>query len=180
MISEGTLTPASPWCPNPEWWSAEDAQSAEVEVSALVGAFVRALKPSLVVETGTAYGFTARAIGEALKDNGRGHLVTLEVDAALVAIARDRCAGLPVEVVTGSSLDYTPDAPVDFAWFDSLIELRVAEFERFRQYMPPMTIVGFHDVAPHFGEWGMNLADIEGLFPIFMRTPRGACFAQVV
>ena len=179
MLSEGELSTPSPWCPHPEMWSAEDAQSAEVEVSALVGAFVRALKPALVIETGTAHGFTAHAIGLALRDNGHGRLVTLEVDATLVDESRHRCEGLPVEVIHRPSLNYEPDEPVGFAWFDSLIELRITEFDHYRNWMEPGTIVGFHDVGPQFGQLGPNIARHPGLHSIFLRTPRGVCFGEV-
>ena len=178
-ISEGDLTAPSSWCPQPERWQAEDDQSAEVEVSELVAAFVRALQPDYVVETGTAHGYTARAVGEALRKNGHGRLVTLEIDPLLVAEARERCAGLPVTVLEQSSMEFVPEEPVGFAWFDSLLHLRIPEFERFRPYMAVGTTVGFHDVAPHFGQFGQAIANHRGLWPIFLRTPRGVCFAEV-
>lgn len=179
MRPESDLTAPSSWCPQPERWHAEDEQSAEVEVSELVAAFVRALQPDYVVETGTAHGFTAAAIGRALRANGHGHLDTLEVDPALVAEAQGRCAGLPITVIEQSSMDFTPARRVGFAWFDSLLNLRIPEFERYRPYMTAGTIVGFHDVAPHFGAFGQVLANHRGLWPIFLRTPRGVCFAEV-
>lgn len=176
---ESDLTPSSAWCPHPGLWTAEDDQSAECEVSELVGAFVRALQPDYVIETGTAHGFTAKSIGEALKRNGHGHLDTLEIDPRLVDEAAARCAGLPVTVHLCSSLEFVPRAEVGFAWFDSLLNLRIPEFERYRPHMDPGVIVGFHDVGPQFGGFGQVLANHKGLWPIFLRTPRGVCFAEV-
>src|SRR4051812_32344071 len=129
--------PESSWtkpredCPHPEWWTATDGDSTETEVTELVAAFVRALQPQYVVETGTAFGQTSRAIGKALKRNGHGHLDTLEVDPHRCTQARLVTRGLPVNVIERASLEFKPTRRVDFAWFDSLIELRVPEFYRF-------------------------------------------------
>jgi hypothetical protein len=180
ITGEHLFTLASDWCPNPQWWTGRDNQSAEVEVSDLVAAFVRAVQPNYVIETGSAHGHTARAIGVALGQNGHGRLDTLEVDPELAQESRRRCANLPVTVHDLSSLDFTPAEQVGFAWFDSLIELRIPEFDRFRPWMRPGTIVGFHDTAPHHGKWGQQIADHPGLRSIFLRTPRGVCFAEVL
>jgi hypothetical protein len=61
--SEARFTPPRPDCPHPEWWTSTDDDSTECEVTALVAAFVVALQPELVIETGTAFGQTAEAIG---------------------------------------------------------------------------------------------------------------------
>lgn len=178
--SEGVHTPPTGWCPQPDLWSCHDDQSAEIEVAELVAAFVRALQPDYVVETGTAHGHTAHAIGVALKQNGHGWLDTLETDPVLVREAVRRCTELPVRVLNGSSMDFTPDGPIGFAWFDSLIELRLPEFDRYRPHMTDATIVGFHDVSPRFGEFRHQLNRHGGFRPIFLHTPRGVCFAQVI
>jgi hypothetical protein len=169
-------------CPHPEWWTAADADSAEAEVTELVAAFVRALQPELVLETGAAYGATAAAIGGALRRNGHGRLLTLEVDPARAAHAQRRCAGLPVEVLNVASLEYEPPAPLDFVWLDSLLELRAEEFLHFRPTMHAGTIVGFHDTGPHYEvRAAVDALAAEGLLrPVHLPTPRGATFAQVL
>lgn len=145
-------------------------------MSELVAAFVRALQPELVVETGTCWGWTALAIGEALARNGHGRLVTLEVDEAKCAAASERCAGLPVEVRCQSSLTFDPGEPVGFAWFDSLLELRVAEF---RRYQPWLSIVGFHDTSPNMGTLAADVAALP-VAAINLPTPRGVTIAEVL
>lgn len=177
---ESRWTPARPDCPHPEWWTSTDAHSTEIEVSELVGAFVRALQPEYVVETGTCWGQTAQQIGLALEFNGHGRLVTLEVDPAKVEYSADRCKGLPVDVAMCSSLEYTPYETIGFAWFDSLIELRVPEFVRYREHMRPGTIVGFHDTGPQFGAFGPMINGLAGLRPMSLPTPRGVTFAEVL
>ena len=61
METEDRFTPARA-VPHPESGTVRP-DSTEVEVSALAAAFVRALRPDLVVETGTAFGQTAGLIG---------------------------------------------------------------------------------------------------------------------
>lgn len=178
--SESMWTTPRPDCPNPGRWHSTDAQSTELEVSELVATFVRALQPSYVVETGTCIGITARMIGEALTANGHGQLVTLEIDPERAAAAAEYCAGLPVEVRCVPSLEFVPDEPIGFAWFDSLLELRVSEFERFRPWLASGTVVGFHDTAPHHGRFGALVESLPGTRSIRLRTPRGVTFTQVL
>lgn len=174
---ESEFSPASDFCPHPEFWHAHDGMATEVEVLELVAAFVRATQPGLVIETGTHRGFGAEAIGNALHLNGHGRLVTVEMDPALCAEARERCTGLPVEVVEGSSFDLVPPGPIDLAWFDSDTDIRVAEFRAFRSFMHDRTVVGFHDThprhlyRPELDGLGIQLLDLP--------TPRGVTFGRV-
>lgn len=182
-LSEARFTRPSVTCPHPEYWHSTDDDSTEIEVTALVAAFITALQPELVVETGTAWGQTAQAIGRALKANGHGRLVTLEPDAERVAFARDRCTDLPVEVRQEASLDYTPNGPVDFAWFDSLLDLRHQEFMHFLPHLSYRAVVGFHDTGPqHPVRRHLERLVAHELLPepMWLPTPRGACFARVL
>lgn len=180
IVAESTWTAPRPDCPHPEWWSSTDPQSTEIEVSELVAAFVRALQPEYVVETGTCLGQTAYMIGEALAANGHGRLDTLEIDPERVEVARSLCAGLPVTVHQVPSLEFTPTGPVGFAWLDSELELRIPEFHRYRSHLTPSAIVGFHDTAPHKGMWGRHVEILPGTRAIRLRTPRGVTFVEVV
>lgn len=180
-FSEGRFTGPRADCPHPERWHSRDSDSTELEVSDLVGAFIAALKPNFVVETGSAYGQTSEIIGVALQNNGFGELVTLEPDPKRAQMTKERCEGLPVRVLQMSSLEYTPEHPVEFAWFDSLLELRVSEFRRYLPYMTNRTVVGFHDTAPHHPTRKyMEPLHSEGLIvgAIYLSTPRGVCFAS--
>lgn len=180
MVPESEWTTPSDRCPHPDRWSAWDAQSTEVEVVELVAAFVRALQPDYVVETGSCLGYASHAIGTALDRNGQGHLDTLETLPKRAAIARERCAGLPVTVHVEDSMQFTPARQIGFAWLDSLTSLRVAEFERFRPWMAPGTIVGFHDTAPHHGPWSLELHRIDGTRLVSLPTPRGVTFLEII
>jgi hypothetical protein len=177
--SEGRWTPPRPDCPRPGYWTSTDAHSTEIEVSALVAAFVRALQPEYVIETGTCWGQTAEAIGRALKTNGHGRLVTLEIEPAKVKYSRDRCAGLPVQVELCKSLDFTPEQEIDFAFFDSLLELRMPEIERYRPFFTARTVIGIHDTGPQFGTFGGQVSSMFDGRVLQLPTPRGVTFIRV-
>lgn len=66
---ESVHTAARPeWCAKPELWHAPDGESSEFEVLELCAAFIRALQPEVVVETGSALGFGGAMMGAALKE----------------------------------------------------------------------------------------------------------------
>lgn len=187
LHTEDRYTEPSEWCPHPERWHSADWDSAELEVTDLVAAFVGALHPDVAVETGSAWGQTAVAIGKAL---GSGHhdytgkLYTVEIDPDRADCVRTEIKdrNLPVEVVCQDSMSWLPPPGVGFAWFDSLPHLRVPEFRRYHPMMVPGAIVGFHDTAPHFPLWPeIEKLEEEGLLlPIRLRTPRGVVFGEVV
>jgi len=187
LATEDRWTPPSSWCPNPQWWhsDAADPDGAEQEVTGLVTALVRACQPEVVVETGTAAGQTAYAIGWALKDNGHGRLYTIEIDREAASAAEARLNGLPVIVACKDSLDWWPQYPIDFAWIDSgTAQTRVREIDRWASMFSPGALIGVHDTAPNQGrEVLRSLA--SGLFGSFgwpvlsLRTPRGVMIAQV-
>jgi predicted O-methyltransferase YrrM len=180
--SEAVWTAARAECPFPQYWHASDAYSTEDEVTVLVAAMVTALQPDFVVETGSCIGNTTEAIGHALKANGHGRLVSLEIDPAMQAGAQARCAGLPVSVLNVSSMDFTPTENVDFAFFDSDCKLRPLEFERYLPWMHSRTVVGFHDTGPqHPVRELLARLEASGLLvsPLYLPTPRGVCFSRV-
>lgn len=190
MESEARFTEPRPDCPNPSRWHSPDSDSTEIEVSRLVGAFVEALRPDLVIETGTAFGQTAELIGQSLAGHG-GRLVTYEVDPGRVKFSRKRCAALPVDVVQKESLpalglmtkNYA--GKVGFAWLDSLFELRVRELRLADQLIKPGGIIGIHDCGEpgntKYGEFSRKIAREAsklGLSRLSLPTPRGVTFLQ--
>src|SRR6201995_965044 len=71
---------ATPECPHPERWSMFDSMTAEAEVVEFIRTVVTAIKPDLVVETGTFSGISTLWIAEGLKANGHGRVITCEFD----------------------------------------------------------------------------------------------------
>jgi predicted O-methyltransferase YrrM len=165
-------------CPHPEWWHSTDPESTELEVSELIGGLIRGLQPEYVVETGSCVGMTSFVIGTALHMNGHGKLDTCEVDKRAIDWARGLCEGLPVRVHEIRSMDFVPARGVDFLFLDSLMELRVPEFHRFKRYLTQGAVVAFHDTGPHKGDFGKMVRDIEGLRYLQLNTPRGITLAQ--
>lgn len=53
--------------------------AVEYEVGLLLGAIVRCTKPAVVIETGTHRGLATALIAQALKDNGSGHVHTIDI-----------------------------------------------------------------------------------------------------
>lgn len=159
-------------------------------MSEMLHGLVRGLQPEFCIETGTAWGQTAECIGEALATNGHGRLVSLEVDADRVAYSRVVCKALDtVTVLQMSAMDYEPDGVIDFAFFDSLFNLRVPEFLRFRPHMREGTVVAFHDSAPGHGGGqfpsGLDLRNeieatlADDLDIVHFPTPRGITIGVV-
>ncbi len=179
---ESRFTLPRPDCPHPERWHSDDADSTEHEVTYLVAAFVGALRPDVVVETGSAWGQTAEAIGRVLLDAGVGHLYTLEPDQGRADATRKRCDGLPVTVEQTESMEWEPIDGIGFVWFDSLHHLRVPEFRRLYPHLAPGAFVGFHDTGPHQGGLRHEIEQLEGeglLLPVHLSTPRGVTFGEV-
>ena len=101
------------------------------ETGRFLATLARALDPTLVLEVGTAIGYSTLHIAEQLE---RGRIVTLEIDPARAAQARDFLARAGVaervEVVEGDALE-TLDAvrgPVELLFLD-------AAKEQYRSYL---------------------------------------------
>jgi protein-L-isoaspartate O-methyltransferase len=181
--SESDHTPPSDFCAQPSLWHAADGDSAEFEVLELVAAFVRALQPEAVIETGSAFGFGASMIGKALLANGHGKLYSLELDGPRADIARIRVAKLPVDIINVDSTTWLPpSADVGFAFFDSSMDARPVEFKRYLPFMVTGAIVAFHDTGPQHSLWeSVQTLEREGLLKVIqLRTPRGVAFGQVL
>jgi len=93
----------------------------------LLAGFVRMLKPSIVVETGTYRAHTAIFLGEAVMTNGFGHVWTCDVEMGIAHL--QRIEGLPVTFVKCSSLDLPQLREADFVFSDSAQDTRAREYE---------------------------------------------------
>lgn len=116
---------------------------------------IRASKPNVVVETGTAAGASATYILEALKKNGQGCLYSVDVEH------KERLSGrlIPdylrsqVHIRTGDSLSVLPEllkevGSVDFFLHDSLhtYEHMMKEYKMVFHHMKHGAVICSHDV----------------------------------
>lgn len=165
------------------------AGSATIEEALFLHALVLMLKPMHCLETGTETGWTAAHIGAALERNGKGHLVTLEIDPGRAEEARQHLAAEDlshrVNVLEVPALMYlNPEAyispnplftgelaslgtsiqvteqKIDFALLDTHIPLRLAELHALTPHLAPGAVVCIHDTNPaHPMRDGVNLLD---------------------
>ena len=128
----------------------------EIESLNLLRSFIRLFKPSLVLETGTWNADGTVALGTALKENGFGKLISLEIDCQKAEKAKEKIQRLGlseyVEVINQSSLDFienldTTKYKFDFAFFDSLPSLRPIEFKKFYGRGVLTDLIAFHDTS---------------------------------
>lgn len=184
------------------------AGSATIEEAQFLHALVLMLKPMQCLETGTETGWTAAHIGAALERNGKGHLVTLEIDPGRAEEARQHLAAEDlshrVAVWEMPALEYlgagrrlhTSEAsdspsftihhlssPIDFALLDTHIPLRLAELHALTPHLAPGAVVCIHDTAPaHPMRDGVNLLDdlraVPGFTVLHLPSPRGLTVMQ--
>jgi predicted O-methyltransferase YrrM len=148
-----------------------DAQPAPVEVEFL-RALVDVLDIRYAIETGCYHGTTAAAIGRTLSTSG--WLDTMDTDEYSVGLARQECVGLPVGVHHCSSLDFTPDCPVDLLFVDGDPALRGADLAHFAPHMVPLGLAVVHD-AKHLA---FKADDLGGWDWVNLPTPRGMLLLQ--
>jgi glycosyltransferase involved in cell wall biosynthesis len=189
-IIQPEKTTAKPRGKSSQLWSMFDGYTAEVEVLDFLYAFVRMTKPDRVIETGTWFGRSAIAIASALRDNGFGHLWTIEQSDEVAEIAlrnveqENLGAFITLEVANSLEIEIGHDT-YDFALFDSNVASKAAEFNKFYRELEPGAIVVFHDTEAEFHEAGgadnvidlMTRGMLEG---IFLDTPRGIFVGKAV
>lgn len=177
--------PPTPECAHPERWQMLDPQSAEMEVLDLLESLIKAVKPELIVETGTFIGHSAIRMARALKANGFGKIVTIEYDPVVFAKAKEHidASGVAawIDNRNASSLDVTVHGVIDLLYSDSDLNIREREVRRFLPQIKPRGLVLIHDASSHFKvvrEAALRL-ETEGLLSVvLLSTPRGLCIAQ--
>jgi predicted O-methyltransferase YrrM len=168
-------------------WSMFDAFTAEIEVLDFLYALCRMLKPHRILETGTWVGRSSVAFASALRDNGFGHIDTLEVnpEAADAAARTIEAAGLAsfVSIHVVNSLEFVTLDRYEMAMFDSDIPVRAAEFRRFYDRFDVGSVILFHDTAEHRADAVDGIHDLMTMGMLegqFFKTPRGIFVGRVV
>ena len=136
----------------PFYWPTSWPTSLDPESGELVYSIVRLLKPKIAVEIGTFKGYAAICVGQALEDNNKGKLYTIDpVEMEIVKIAI-RKSGLKnrIEYV----VDYSENVisklnlkEIDFAMIDGdhSYESVKKDFELIKDLISKGGTVVFHD-----------------------------------
>lgn len=179
-MKESEVSAPTDVCPHPEWWTTENGMAAEVEVSMLVAALVRATQPEFVIEIGTSEGQTAERIAKVIVENGHGEFVSLEIGVELCDVARKRCAGLPVDIVCVDSLQYMPTKRIDFLFVDGAADRR-ADVRHCLAHMAPHSMIVIHDSYPEvYRQHLPEIFEMCGGSHIELYTPRGLVIIKLL
>ena len=109
-------------------------------------AIIRALKPSVVVETGTEKGLGSVVIAEALLRNGSGRLITIDIEESSGLIFKDlRRYDTVIQHLVGDSVEHIASLPVSVDLFlhdsDHSAEHERKEFCAVESLLSPNAVV---------------------------------------
>jgi predicted O-methyltransferase YrrM len=148
-----TLHDEGEWSGNITPFSAFNDAGVECEVGEFLYSWVRILKPTHILETGTHWGIGASYMGIACKDNGFGNVDTLEFLPENYQIADRRFKRLGL---TGQVHNYLKDVAkhepfhqYQFMLLDTEPQTRFAELVRFYDYLDEGGFVFIHDLHRH-------------------------------
>lgn len=178
--SESIFTKPTEICPHPEWWRSENYMAAEVEVSELVAALVKAAQPEFVVEIGSHYGQTAYRIAQVIVGNDHSKFVSLEIDHDLCGSALHRCEALlckQFQILNLDSRKYIPAWPVDFLFVDGAPD-RSVDVAHYLPYMAKRSLIVVHDTAAYLDE-NKKIIELCGQNYVKLDTPRGMMIIKV-
>jgi len=141
-------------------WSNTDSQfsafndgGVECEVGEFLYGLIRLLKPTNVLETGTHFGVGASYLGHGLKDNGFGHLTTLEFLPEIQEAAKARIDAQKlndfVTLVSGDATKYVPDALYDVVFLDTEPQTRFFELLKYFPFVKEGGFIFIHDLHRH-------------------------------
>ncbi len=135
-------------------YSAFNSGGVEIEVGEFLYAFLRMIKPTQVLETGTHYAIGASYMGMALKDNIGGHLDTIEFIEPIYKAAVERIKKMGLELyVTCHFADagaFDPkQAQYEIIFLDTEPGTRFAEFLKFYPYLAEGGYLFIHDLGRH-------------------------------
>ena len=165
------ISPPTADCPEPNLWEMVDPASVEVEVGEFLHALVRAVKPKVILETGTFRGETANNMAAACERNGFGIVITCDPVKIWQKPLHPR-----VYYHQTSSLDLMISQPIDLLFCDSEDSIRPLEVERFSGLLHLRSVIVIHDTGGMHQELGQQVLSLQdsGLITgVFLPTPRG-------
>lgn len=166
----------------------------ECETGEFLFAWMRILKPKHVLETGTHWGVGASYMGAGLRDNGEGHLDTIEFLPEIHNQAKARIERLGLQsYVTchyGDVAKFQPTVKYDFILLDTEPQTRFGEFIQFYDSLNEGGYLFIHDLHQHMHQipneehgfaWPygkvpdfmLNVIRTGKVRPFHFHTPRG-------
>ena len=134
--------------------------SVECEVGEFLYGLVRMIKPDYVLESGTYKGVSASYIGQALKDNKKGLLTTIEIEKQHIRFSEARFDRLGIHeyicVDKEISTDYDVEYDCDIMFLDTEPYLRFKELRRYFPKIKPGGFVFIHDMPRNLCQGNVN------------------------
>lgn len=128
----------------------------ECEVGEFFYGLTRMVKPVNILETGTYKGASSLYFGQALKENGFGRLVTLEIDRLVQeeAMAKWNKVGVSeyIRSILMSALDYEPRNSFQIILLDTEPNIRFKEMVKFVPYLDAGGYMFIHDLHRHLSQ----------------------------
>ena len=125
----------------------------ETAVGEFLYGWVRLIRPENILETGTHLGISSSYMAQALKDNGRGLLTTIEIERQHIqtSTARWEKLGLSKYILCDKefSIEYDLEYDTDLMFLDSEPEFRFKELLRFFPRLKSGGYVFIHDLHRH-------------------------------
>tara|TARA_Y100000034_G_C6889583_1_gene409009 strand:+ start:696 stop:1298 length:603 start_codon:yes stop_codon:yes gene_type:complete len=135
-------------------------------------------KPKLILETGSETGASTMHLAMGLAHNGFGELIVLECDPKSVKLTVDNLTknnlNHLVTVKQENSLKYLAktEETYDFAFLDTLIGIRMKEYDLVKPRMKPGSLVAIHDTLPTHPKGNMKIDQHIQEPMIHMESPR--------
>jgi predicted O-methyltransferase YrrM len=139
-------------CCDKRYQTITDHWPVELEVCEFLYGLVRAIKPTDILECGTNVGYSAAAMGLALRENmgasglGYGHLTTLDV-RDMGAVERFKKLNIEAYVTfkLADSTAYQTDTLYDLIFLDTIPDLVLNELYHYEANLAPGAIIAIHD-----------------------------------
>lgn len=137
-------------------WKWVNGYAVELECAEFLWGLVRYLKPKIVVETGTYYGFGTASMALACKENNLGHVWSIEINDGMAQEAWKHINNLKLQewcdVVSGDSLsdkllDCLSGKQIDMLLVDG--GDREKEQEKYSMFMSKHGVILQHDALKH-------------------------------
>ena len=170
-----------------------DSGGCEIEVGEFLYGLVRVVKPQRILETGLYSAITTMFMADAVRENGFGHIDTVEYEKIHIDRSKERLSKmglLPyVTEYFQSSLEFQPSGEYEMILLDTEPQIRFSELVKFYPFVRPGGFIMIHDLNEQLGigpnspwenfkeKFGDKLLDNE-LQIINLPSPRGFTLFQ--